>query len=225
MGFRTAAARCAALLRALPRRSHCCSCVWWRSAGSVGVQERVEIRAIPLAEQRRKERVGFVVAIAFPMLVVAVYAIVSDQRRPLALVALLFALVPLLEVRKIKPLLLLRGADKETVQWDSWRRDDGTWEKGGATPPHIDPPPCQPDGWSKEGPADCPDVSSMFFGGGAVGQPVGPDGSCFYTLSITLGDWAFHDARVKHQQEGCSDDLRGLGTTTLSFRAHPNPCG
>ncbi|MGW1411415.1 septation protein SepH [Streptomyces sp. NPDC002403] len=24
--------------------------------------------------------------------------------------------------------LLLRGADKETVQWDSWRRDDGTWE-------------------------------------------------------------------------------------------------
>ncbi|MEW1614193.1 MULTISPECIES: septation protein SepH [unclassified Streptomyces] len=24
--------------------------------------------------------------------------------------------------------LLLRGADKETVQWDSWRRDDGIWE-------------------------------------------------------------------------------------------------
>ncbi|TLS47555.1 DUF3071 domain-containing protein [Streptomyces montanus] len=24
--------------------------------------------------------------------------------------------------------LLHRGADKETVQWDSWRRDDGTWE-------------------------------------------------------------------------------------------------
>ncbi|MFK0145120.1 septation protein SepH [Streptomyces griseus] len=24
--------------------------------------------------------------------------------------------------------LLRRGADKETVQWDSWRRDDGTWE-------------------------------------------------------------------------------------------------
>ncbi|MGW6055932.1 septation protein SepH [Streptomyces sp. NPDC055189] len=24
--------------------------------------------------------------------------------------------------------LLLRGADKESVQWDSWRRDDGTWE-------------------------------------------------------------------------------------------------
>ncbi|MGK5629884.1 septation protein SepH [Streptomyces sp. URMC 123] len=24
--------------------------------------------------------------------------------------------------------LLLRGAEKETVQWDSWRRDDGTWE-------------------------------------------------------------------------------------------------
>ncbi|MFD7921855.1 septation protein SepH [Streptomyces sp. NPDC059740] len=24
--------------------------------------------------------------------------------------------------------LLLRGADKETVTWDSWRRDDGTWE-------------------------------------------------------------------------------------------------
>ncbi|MER7176949.1 septation protein SepH [Streptomyces mesophilus] len=24
--------------------------------------------------------------------------------------------------------LLLRGVDKETVQWDSWRRDDGTWE-------------------------------------------------------------------------------------------------
>ncbi|MFE9249548.1 septation protein SepH [Streptomyces sp. NPDC007088] len=24
--------------------------------------------------------------------------------------------------------LLMRGADKETVQWDSWRRDDGTWE-------------------------------------------------------------------------------------------------
>ncbi|NEC66265.1 septation protein SepH [Streptomyces sp. SID9727] len=24
--------------------------------------------------------------------------------------------------------LLLRGADKETVQWDSWRRDDATWE-------------------------------------------------------------------------------------------------
>ncbi|WP_410536002.1 septation protein SepH [Streptomyces sp. KL2] len=24
--------------------------------------------------------------------------------------------------------LMLRGADKETVQWDSWRRDDGTWE-------------------------------------------------------------------------------------------------
>ncbi|NYV75101.1 septation protein SepH, partial [Streptomyces sp. UH6] len=24
--------------------------------------------------------------------------------------------------------LLLRGADKDTVQWDSWRRDDGTWE-------------------------------------------------------------------------------------------------
>ncbi|MEU5956348.1 septation protein SepH [Streptomyces sp. NPDC047525] len=24
--------------------------------------------------------------------------------------------------------LLLRGADKETIQWDSWRRDDGTWE-------------------------------------------------------------------------------------------------
>ncbi|MEU0279831.1 septation protein SepH [Streptomyces sp. NPDC088147] len=24
--------------------------------------------------------------------------------------------------------LTLRGADKETVQWDSWRRDDGTWE-------------------------------------------------------------------------------------------------
>jgi len=23
--------------------------------------------------------------------------------------------------------LLLRGADKDTVQWDSWRRDDGTW--------------------------------------------------------------------------------------------------
>ncbi len=24
--------------------------------------------------------------------------------------------------------LLLRGADKDTIQWDSWRRDDGTWE-------------------------------------------------------------------------------------------------
>ncbi|MEE1926658.1 septation protein SepH [Streptomyces sp. TRM 70351] len=24
--------------------------------------------------------------------------------------------------------LLLRGADKDTVRWDSWRRDDGTWE-------------------------------------------------------------------------------------------------
>ncbi|RDG40047.1 septation protein SepH [Streptomyces corynorhini] len=24
--------------------------------------------------------------------------------------------------------LTLRGADRETVQWDSWRRDDGTWE-------------------------------------------------------------------------------------------------
>ncbi|MEW2494269.1 septation protein SepH [Streptomyces nodosus] len=24
--------------------------------------------------------------------------------------------------------LLLRGAERETVQWDSWRRDDGTWE-------------------------------------------------------------------------------------------------
>lgn len=24
--------------------------------------------------------------------------------------------------------LSLRGADKESVQWDSWRRDDGTWE-------------------------------------------------------------------------------------------------
>ncbi|MYU51985.1 MULTISPECIES: septation protein SepH [Streptomyces] len=24
--------------------------------------------------------------------------------------------------------LLLRGADKESAQWDSWRRDDGTWE-------------------------------------------------------------------------------------------------
>lgn len=24
--------------------------------------------------------------------------------------------------------LLLRGADRDTVQWDSWRRDDGTWE-------------------------------------------------------------------------------------------------
>ncbi|MFJ8001959.1 septation protein SepH [Streptomyces sp. NPDC096310] len=24
--------------------------------------------------------------------------------------------------------LTLRGADKQTVQWDSWRRDDGTWE-------------------------------------------------------------------------------------------------
>ncbi|MFF4179236.1 septation protein SepH [Streptomyces sp. NPDC001750] len=28
----------------------------------------------------------------------------------------------------VKERLLLRGADKETVQWDSWRRDDGTWE-------------------------------------------------------------------------------------------------
>ncbi|MEV4442636.1 septation protein SepH [Streptomyces sp. NPDC049577] len=24
--------------------------------------------------------------------------------------------------------LMLRGADKDTAQWDSWRRDDGTWE-------------------------------------------------------------------------------------------------
>ncbi|WP_329414418.1 septation protein SepH [Streptomyces sp. NBC_00704] len=24
--------------------------------------------------------------------------------------------------------LLIRGAEKDTVQWDSWRRDDGTWE-------------------------------------------------------------------------------------------------
>ncbi|WP_030382143.1 MULTISPECIES: septation protein SepH [unclassified Streptomyces] len=24
--------------------------------------------------------------------------------------------------------LLLRGAEKDTIQWDSWRRDDGTWE-------------------------------------------------------------------------------------------------
>ncbi|MGA5896997.1 septation protein SepH [Streptomyces venetus] len=24
--------------------------------------------------------------------------------------------------------LLIRGVDKDTVQWDSWRRDDGTWE-------------------------------------------------------------------------------------------------
>ncbi|MET9764499.1 septation protein SepH [Streptomyces sp. NPDC006372] len=24
--------------------------------------------------------------------------------------------------------LLVRGVDKDTVQWDSWRRDDGTWE-------------------------------------------------------------------------------------------------
>ncbi|MBC9713266.1 DUF3071 domain-containing protein [Streptomyces sp. TRM66268-LWL] len=45
--------------------------------------------------------------------------------------------------------LLLRGADKETVQWDSWRRDDGTWEVllvyGVAGEPHsaswtYDPP-------------------------------------------------------------------------------------
>ncbi|MEU9759925.1 septation protein SepH [Streptomyces sp. NPDC047985] len=28
----------------------------------------------------------------------------------------------------VKERLRLRGADKETVQWDSWRRDDGTWE-------------------------------------------------------------------------------------------------
>ncbi|WP_335933464.1 septation protein SepH [Streptomyces sp. PTD5-9] len=28
----------------------------------------------------------------------------------------------------VRERLLLRGADKETVQWDSWRRDDGTWE-------------------------------------------------------------------------------------------------
>ncbi|WP_128374887.1 septation protein SepH [Streptomyces cavernae] len=24
--------------------------------------------------------------------------------------------------------LLIRGAEKDTIQWDSWRRDDGTWE-------------------------------------------------------------------------------------------------
>lgn len=24
--------------------------------------------------------------------------------------------------------LMMRGAEKETAQWDSWRRDDGTWE-------------------------------------------------------------------------------------------------
>ncbi|MEV6589104.1 septation protein SepH [Streptomyces acidicola] len=45
--------------------------------------------------------------------------------------------------------LLLRGADKDTVQWDSWRRDDGTWEVllvyGVAGEPHsaswtYDPP-------------------------------------------------------------------------------------
>ncbi|WP_255953504.1 septation protein SepH [Streptomyces odontomachi] len=24
--------------------------------------------------------------------------------------------------------LMMRGADRDTVQWDSWRRDDGTWE-------------------------------------------------------------------------------------------------
>ncbi|MEV7084369.1 septation protein SepH [Streptomyces sp. NPDC093085] len=28
----------------------------------------------------------------------------------------------------VRERLTLRGADKETVQWDSWRRDDGTWE-------------------------------------------------------------------------------------------------
>jgi len=28
----------------------------------------------------------------------------------------------------VRERLLLRGADKETAQWDSWRRDDGTWE-------------------------------------------------------------------------------------------------
>ncbi|MER6105994.1 septation protein SepH [Streptomyces sp. NPDC001832] len=28
----------------------------------------------------------------------------------------------------VRERLPLRGADRETVQWDSWRRDDGTWE-------------------------------------------------------------------------------------------------
>ncbi|MEG3629985.1 septation protein SepH [Streptomyces poriticola] len=28
----------------------------------------------------------------------------------------------------VRERLLLRGAEKDTVQWDSWRRDDGTWE-------------------------------------------------------------------------------------------------
>ncbi|MEU5979202.1 septation protein SepH [Streptomyces sp. NPDC047315] len=28
----------------------------------------------------------------------------------------------------VKERLVLRGADKDTVLWDSWRRDDGTWE-------------------------------------------------------------------------------------------------
>ncbi|MFE6719633.1 septation protein SepH [Streptomyces albidoflavus] len=28
----------------------------------------------------------------------------------------------------VRERLLLRGADRDTVQWDSWRRDDGTWE-------------------------------------------------------------------------------------------------
>ncbi|GGW66414.1 septation protein SepH [Streptomyces caelestis] len=33
---------------------------------------------------------------------------------------------PLGEV--VRERLLLRGAEKDTAQWDSWRRDDGTWE-------------------------------------------------------------------------------------------------
>jgi hypothetical protein len=28
----------------------------------------------------------------------------------------------------VRERLLLRGAEKDTAQWDSWRRDDGTWE-------------------------------------------------------------------------------------------------
>ncbi len=30
--------------------------------------------------------------------------------------------------RRCRSVSSLRGADKETVLWDSWRRDDGTWE-------------------------------------------------------------------------------------------------
>lgn len=57
--------------------------------------------------------------------------------------------------------LLLRGADKDSVQWDSWRRDDGTWEVllvyRVATEPHAaswtyDPPRRPRPGRRRRGP-------------------------------------------------------------------------